>query len=202
MINKIEKYRYSSMPQENINKLFLEACDYGNLELVDFFLTGKGIENAQIEYKGYECLFKACYKKNLNILDFLLTSKKLEKHPSIDINNGNLLNIAFENHDIDTIDYLLDFRKTKRIDINKRGEVIFKSLMSNFNKNKEMIQLLLIKYNLPKTQNIIDYLDEKNRGIEEKKIVNDWFDKRDLKVALEYVFPKKDNSEKVKKLKI
>ena len=202
MINKIEKYRYASMPQENINKLFLEACQSGNLELVDFFLTGNGIKNAQIEYKKYDCIFKACYGKHLNVLDYLLTSKKLEKHPSIDINNGNLLNIAFENHDINTIDYLLDFSKSKRIDLDKRGESIFKSLMGNFTRNKDMIQLLVIKYNIKKTQNIIDYLDEKNRGIEEKKIVNDWFNKRDLKITLDYVFPKKDSHEKVKKLKI
>lgn len=202
MISKIEKYRYASMPLEKINKLFLEACKAGDLELIEYFLLDKGIKNAQIEYENYGCVFNACNEKHLKVLDYLLTSPKLEKHPSIDIMNGSLLNIAFRNHDLYMIDYLLDFSKSKRIDLEKRGEDIFKYLMSDFKNHKEMIQLLVIKYNLKKTQNITDYLDEKNRGIEEKKIVSDWFFKRDLKDTLDFVFPVKENNIKTKKLKI
>jgi hypothetical protein len=56
--------------------------------------------------------------------------------------------------------------------------MIFKSLMGNFGKNREIIKELIVTYELPKSQTIEDFLDEKNRGIEEKKTVNEWFEKR------------------------
>lgn len=92
--------------------------------------------------------------------------------------------------------------KGKRIDLKVKGDEIFKSLMSTFKQSQETIKLLIIKYNINKTQNIIDYLDEKDRGIEEKKLVNEWFEKRDLKNAMEYYYQPKQDTVKTKRLKI
>lgn len=203
MINKIDKYRYESMSQEKINEKFLEACKIGNLELVEYFLLDSKIKKANIEYKNYECVFISCREKHLNILNFLLTSEKLEKNPSINLRSGYLLTIAFQNHDLDIIDYLLDFKKRKRVDIEKNGEQILKTLMNNFQENSEMIKLLIIQYKLPKTQNITDFLDEKNNKIQEKKIINEWFSKRDLNNVLNYYLQEDSvNEKKVKKNKI
>lgn len=203
MINKIDKYRYESMPQEKINEKFLEACKIGNLELIEYFLLDSKIKKANIEYKNYECVFIACREKHLNILNFLLTSERLEKKPSINLRSGYLLTIAFQNHDLDIIDYLLDFKKRKRVDIEKNGEQILKTLMNNFQENSEMIKLLIIQYKLPKTQNITDFLNEKNYKVQEKKITNEWFDKRDLNNVLNYYLQEDAvNEKKVKKNKI
>lgn len=202
MINKIEKYRYESMPQEKINDLFLEACYSSNLELIEYFLFDKKIENAQLEYKNYLGLFNSCSSSNLNVLHFFLTSKKLTKNPSIDIGKGRLLSIASQKGNLELIEYLLTFENTKRLHLNQNNDEVFRILMSNFSKNQETIKTLVIKYDMKKTQEIIDFLDEKNRGIQEKILVNEWFEKRDLKNVLEYVFEKKEENIKTKKLKI
>lgn len=202
MIKKIDKYRYESMPKEKIDNLFIDACQSGNLELVQYFLFDKKIKNAEVEYKNYEALFKSCSSNNLELVKFFLTSKKLNKNPSIDISKGRLLSIACIEGNFEMIDYLLSFENTKRLYLNQNNDEIFKTLMTFFSTKHEIIKTLIIKYDIKKTQNIIDLLDEKNRGIEEKKIVNEWFEKRDLKNVMEYVFEKKENIIKVKKLKI
>lgn len=201
MISKIEKYRYASMPKEKINQLFLEACIQGDLERIEYFLIDKTIQNADIDHKKYEGVFDAAQYKHNEVIKFFLESKKI-KNPSVDIGNGRLINIAFATHNIDLIDYLLLLDKGKRIDLKNKGDSIFKSLMCDFKNSHETIKLLVIKYNIEKTQTIIDFLDEKNRGIEEKKLVNEWFEKRDLKNAMEYYYQPKENSVKTKRLKI
>lgn len=201
MINKIDKYRYASMPKDKINELFLEACTQGNLEKIEYFLLDEHIQNAEIHYKNYTGLFNAAqYKKN-EVVKFFLESKKI-KNPSVDVGNGRLINYAFAKHNIDLIDYLLLLDKGKRIDLKNKGEEIFKGLMSNFKENQEMIKLLVVKYNIEKTQNIIDFLAEINRNIEDKKQVNEWFEKRDLKNAMEFYYQPKEDTVKTKRLKI
>lgn len=201
MINKIDKYRYASMPKDKINELFLEACTQGNLEKIEYFLLDQHIQNAEVHYKSYTGLFNAAQYKHNEVVKFFLESKKI-KNPSVDVGNGRLINYAFAKHNIDLIDYLLLLDKGKRIDLKTKGEEIFKGLMSNFKENQEMIKLLVVKYNINKTQNIIDFLDEKNRGVEDKIQVNEWFEKRDLKNAMEFYYQPKEDTVKTKRLKI
>lgn len=90
MIDKIEKYRYASMPKEKINELFLKACIIGDLERIEYFLTDKKIQNADIHYKNYEGVFNAAQYMHNEVVKFFLENKKI-KNPSVDIGN-NLLN--------------------------------------------------------------------------------------------------------------
>lgn len=202
MISKIDKYRYASMPQEKIEKFFLQACESGNLELIQYFLWDKNIPNVSIEYNNYEGLFAACNKNHLEVVNFFLKNKKLNKNPPVDIAKGRLLRIACYQANIEMIDYLLSFENTKKLHVNQNDDEIFKSLMNLFSKRYELVQTLIVKYDMKKTQGIIDFLDQKNNGVEDKRLVNEWFEKRDLKNAMEFVFEKKEQTSKVKKFKI
>jgi hypothetical protein len=205
MISKIDKYRYASMPVEKINDAFVHACGAGNLELAKYFLFDKNIQNAQIEKCGERGIVNACSGKHNEIVKFLLEGKELTKHVSVNVNRGALLRNAVERHNKELLNYLLD-KKKKKINLEHYGDSIFISLMGNFSYHRDMIMSLIVDYELPRTQVIIDFLDEKNRGVGEKKTVNEWFEKRELMQTLQYVFnddaEKEPPKPKPKKMKI
>jgi ankyrin repeat protein len=176
MITKIDRYRYSNWPLEKINDLFVSACSRGDLELVKYLLFAPGIINAEVDYGSYKPIQSACYAKQNEIVKFLLTSKKLPKVTPINVHKGCLLRIAIETSNFEMVNYLL--KNSTKMSLSQNDDMIFKSLMGNFGKNREIIKELIVTYELPKSQTIEDFLDEKNRGIEEKKTVNEWFEKR------------------------
>lgn len=176
MITKIDRYRYSNWPVEKINELFVESCGNGNFELVKHLLFAPGIINAEVDYQNYRAIQSACYGKQNDIVKFLLTNKKLSKLTPINVHKGSLLSIAVQTNNPDMINYLL--KHSAKMSLSQNNDSIFRSLMSDFKKNKEIIKDLIVNYDLPKSQTIEEFLDEKNRWIEEKKIVNEWFERR------------------------
>lgn len=205
MISKIDKYRFESMPLEKINAAFLKACQDGNLELVKYFLFDKNIENAKIEKSGTQGVINACNGKHNDVVRFLLEGKELKSHVSVNVHRGALLSSSVRTHNTELLNYLLD-KNNKKMNLNQNNDEIFKGLMTNYHAHKEMIMSLIIDYDLPKTQGIVDFLDEINRGVVEKNQVNDWFEKRELMKTMDYVFnddaEKEPQKPKAKKLKI
>lgn len=183
MITKIDRYRYSNWPKEKINNLFVEACNNGNLELVKYLLFAPGIINAEVDYGSYKPIQSACYSKQNAIVKFLLTSKKLIKLTPINVHKGCLLRISVDNNNFEMVNYLL--KNSTKMSLSQNDDEIFKSLMSDFGRKREIIKTLIVNYDLPKSQTIEDFLNEKNRGVEEKKIVNEWFEKRTFMRDLE-----------------
>jgi hypothetical protein len=201
MLTKIDKYRYSNLPQVKINEAFCNACRTGDLELVKYLLLDKNIINAQIEHGNYIGARIACSGKHNDILKFLLEAEELKKKTPINTGKGIFLRVCVEQNNTEMMDYFL--KNNPKMNLNQNDDEIFKSLMSNFNKNKDMIKYLIVNYNLPKTQNIEDFLEEKNRGIEEKKLVNEWFQKRTLMEQLDKEFNQtKLTPTKSKKIKV
>lgn len=202
MITKIDRYRYANWPLKKINDLFVESCGNGNFELVKYLLFSPGITNAEVDYGNYKAIQSACYGKQNDIVKFLLTNKKLTKTTPINVHKGSLLRIAVDTGNFELVNYLL--KNSNKMSLSQNNDSIFISLMGDFGRKRDIIKELIVTYELPKSQIIEDFLDEKNRGVEEKRLVNEWFERRTFMKDLEKDL--KDEVEvkpiKAKKLKV
>lgn len=185
MIHKNDKLKYSQMSQEEIHQVFALACHNGNLELIQYLLSDKKIKTADLGVIGAKGLTNACLAKHEHVVRFLTQGKELTQHVSMNINKGALLKIAVLNHHTELIDYFL---RNKKMNLNQNNDEIFRALMWDFAYHKDMIIALILDYQLPKTQTIIDFLDEKNVMVEQKQLVRQWFEQRELKNTMQYVF--------------
>lgn len=157
----------------------------------------EAIKYAEYLYKGSNLYLDRKYNEFLN---FSMWSRNISRRKGIlkkwtkeqdSIVLNNILSLQEKMQILQRTNKSVNARIWRLNNLKENKNEIFRNLMNYFSTKHEFIKILIIKYDIKKTQKIIDFLDEKNHGIEEKQIVNEWFKKRDLKNVMEYVFEKK-----------
>lgn len=106
--------------QEEINKQFIEACQHGDLVLVQYCLTSPELTyHADIHAEDGCGFLHACDNGHLEVVRYLLTSPELKEHADIHEQNDVALILACQKGYLDVVQYLLTSPElTEHIDVN------------------------------------------------------------------------------------
>lgn len=193
MIQKIDKYRFKNMSQEEINEKFLEYCHEGNYDMLEYLLIYSHLK-ADISYAKYDGVYVSIRRQYNDIFKFFVENKNLEKQISLNIHNGHLLFVACQVGNYSIIDYLLN--NSKKLHLNQNNDDIFKYLIGSLTQNKTILQKLIFEYDLSYTDTIQNIVNEKNYNLEIKAMVKDWFEKRELTKSLSHYLKTDLNKQK------
>ena len=110
----MNKEQYIKMNQKELNSELLDACGWGNIDIVQFLLSSPYLkEHADINHKnndGVNALLIACSNGHLDIVQYLLTSLELTEYADIyhkDNCGWNSLMYASYNGYLDIVQYLV-----------------------------------------------------------------------------------------------
>ena len=88
MINTKDKNKYKTLTQKKLNKVFINSCQKGHLEIVKYLLTSPELkEHANIHAQDDLGFRLACNYGHLEIVKYLLTSPDLKEHADIHADN-------------------------------------------------------------------------------------------------------------------
>lgn len=180
--------------QIEVNKVFIKACQGGDLETVQYLLTNKDLKfKAEIHDNNEYALRFACANGRIDIVKYLLTSKELTDHANINADNEGALKFACMNNHTEVIKYLLtspELKKHANFDTN---------YLSNINwalqkKSHELLRFYVFDLYIEYTNEIKKLLKQKPNEQLEK-----WFKLRDLNEKLDKNLPlKKKNKNNFK----
>ena len=199
MINKKTIELYKTLTQEQLNKVFIDSCFDGHLEVVKYLLTSPDLkEHANIHANNDNGFINTCFDGHLEIVKYLLTSADLKEHADIHADNDYGFRLACENGHLEIVKYLLTSAElTEHADIHAENDEGF--ICACAQGYLEVIKYLIIDMNIDKTTHIEKYLNE-NKDNENVQQAIELFNTRDLHHQLNENI--KDNKEKVKKMKI
>ena len=160
MINKKTIELYKTLTQEQLNKVFINSCQKGHLEIVKYLLTSPDLkEHADIHADNDYGFRWACSRGQLEIVQYLLTSADLKEHADIHADNDEGFRLACANGQLEIVKYLIldmSIEKTKHIEdyLNKNQD----------NKCvKEAIELFQISQLNTKLNNDLEHKEKKNK---------------------------------------
>lgn len=189
----INKEKYHNFSLNLLNKRFIDACENGDLELVQFLVSGELKKKVNIHING-EIGFKlACKNNHLDIVSFLLTSPSIKRKPDIHIENDSPARQACVNESIDVLHYLLTSQEIKkRANIHALNNWAFKICIKN--KQKKSLEYLILNYKIKLDEELVDYVV--SNDIELKKLI----EKRDLNTRLKNHLSENNAEKKIFKL--
>ncbi len=198
----IDRDKYRSMSQEELNSELLNACDNGDLEIISYVLTSPELNiHANIHYSEGLALFCGINQENLEVVKYLLSSSELKEHASIQNKNNQALGISCYLANFELVKFLLSAPELKEhADFFAEKAHFFKLCCEQ--ESYEIIHYLIFEYNLEKTEDIQQYLNaypSPSWTFLDK--VRDMFEMRDFKVKLENSLEEKNNTDN-KKIKI
>ena len=160
MINKKTIELYKTLTQEQLNKVFIDSCYEGRLEVVKYLLTSPDLkEHADIHAQDDYGFRTACVNGHLEVVKYLLTSPELKEHADIHADNDYGFRLACANGQLEIVKFLIldmSIEKTKHIEdyLNK----------SQDNKCvKEAIELFKIRQFNQKLNNDLEHKEKKNK---------------------------------------
>lgn len=75
--------KFKDLDQKDLDKEFVEACKYGNLEIVKYLLTSPELKKHANLYASDDSGFKnACHNGHLDIIEYIITSDELKDYPN------------------------------------------------------------------------------------------------------------------------
>ena len=199
MINQELKEKYKKLNKEELNEQFIDVCENGQLEVVQYLLTSAELkEHAEIHARSYLGFRIACRCGHLEVVQYLLTSPELNEHADIHASNNLGFIWACENGHLEVVKYLLTSAElTEHVDIHASNDEGF--ICACRYGRLEVIKYLIIDMNIEKTIHIETYLNE-NKDNENVQQAIELFNTRELHQKLNENI--KDNKEKVRKIKI
>ena len=85
MINTKDKNKYKTLTLKQLNKVFIDSCQKGHLEIVKYLLTSPDLkEHANIHADNDYGFRWACEKGHLEIVKFLILDMSIEKTKHIE----------------------------------------------------------------------------------------------------------------------
>ena len=85
MINTKDKNKYKTLTQKQLNKVFIDSCAYGHLEIVKYLLTSADLkEHADIHADNDYGFRLACANGQLEIVKYLILDMSIEKTKHIE----------------------------------------------------------------------------------------------------------------------
>ena len=199
MINTKDKNKYKTLTPEQLNEVFINSCQKGHLEIVQYLLTSADLkEHANIHADNDLGFRLACENGYLELVKYLLTSPDLKEHADIHADNDYGFRLACARGQLEVVKYLLTSPNLKEhADIHANNDSGFR-LTCNY-EQLEIVKFLIIDMNIEKTNYIEKYLTEKTDNKTVQQAI-ELFNTRDLHHQLNENI--KDNKEKVKKVKI
>ena len=80
MINTKDKNKYKTLTPKQLNKIFIDSCENGYLEVVKYLLTSPDLkEHADIHSDNDSGFRLACRNGQLEIVKFLILDMSIEK---------------------------------------------------------------------------------------------------------------------------
>jgi ankyrin repeat protein len=175
---------YKDLSQEEIDKSFLLACKYGQLEKVKYLLTSPEIFiHADINLKymnthSYPLIY-AAKAGHLDVVKYLLEQPNID----IQINNGASFGYACHQGQLEIAKYLLSNIKYKNsIDLNEVIEYGFSNALAS--KQNSVLEYLIFELNIERSGYIKDYLEQYSDN-DFKNYIEGLFNKREMKEFLE-----------------
>ena len=160
MINTKDKNKYKTLTQKQLNKVFIDSCENGHLEVVKYLLTSHDLkEHADIHAKNDYGFRLACVNGHLEIVQYLLTSAELKEHADIQAqDNLGFRWACFDGH-LELVKYLIldmSIEKTKHIEDYLNENQDNKCV-------KEAIKLFKIREFNQKLNNDLENKEKKNK---------------------------------------
>lgn len=86
---------YPNLSKKNLNKAFLNACEYGHFDIIKYLLTSPDINpHPYINANQGQPLSLACIYGDIKIIEYLLTSPELKEHANIHEFDDSALRMA------------------------------------------------------------------------------------------------------------
>ena len=160
MINTKDNNKYKTLTQKQLNKVFIDSCENGHLEVVKYLLTSPELtEHADIHAQDDLGFRLACANGHLEIVKYLLTSADLKEHANIHAQDDLGFRWACFYGHLELVKYLIldmSIEKTKHIEdyLNKNQD----------NKCvKEAIELFKIREFNQKLNANLEHKEKKNK---------------------------------------
>lgn len=163
-LGKIQNY-ISKQRGGNYSYLLVEACQVGDINIVNYLLELGDNNTIDVHYKGESSLYKAFHHKHYDIADLLLNLKQ-NRTPNVNADDGKLLYELCENNNKEGLRILLNACKNNNLNINlnARNGGPFEILC--INGYDDMIQMLL-KYKTYNNKNNLDVSINQLKGLKE-----------------------------------
>ena len=85
MINQELKEKYKKLNQEQLNKVFINSCYQGHLDVVKYLLTSPELtEHADIHARSDLGFIWACIHRHLEVIKYLIIDMNIEKTTQIE----------------------------------------------------------------------------------------------------------------------
>ena len=85
MINTKDKNKYKTLTQKQLNKVFIDSCQKGHLEIVKYLLTSPDLkEHANIHANNDYGFRLACANGHLELVKYLILDMSIEKTKHIE----------------------------------------------------------------------------------------------------------------------
>ena len=85
MINTKDKNKYKTLTPEQLNKVFINSCQKGHLEIVKYLLTSPDLkEHANIHAQDDSGFRLACFDGHLEVVKYLILDMSIEKTKTIE----------------------------------------------------------------------------------------------------------------------
>ena len=80
MINTKDKNKYKTLTPKQLNKVFIDSCENGYLEVVKYLLTSPDLkEHADIHARSDDGFRSACRNGHLEVIKYLIIDMNIEK---------------------------------------------------------------------------------------------------------------------------
>ena len=133
MIKTKDKNKYKTLTQEQLNKVFIDSCENGYLEVVKYLLTSPDLkEHADIHADNDNGFIDSCVNGYLEVVKYLLTSPELTEHADIHAKYDLGFKWACRDGHLEVIKYLI-------IDMNIDKTNYIEEYL-NENKDKKYVQ--------------------------------------------------------------
>jgi ankyrin repeat protein len=159
---KIDTNTLLNHDQTQINTVFINACDKGDLELVKFVLHDSRLKfkaepvNTYVSSEPVSGFYLACKSGYLDIVQYLLNSKEIEIHPDINGDNGQALKNACSEGHFEIVKYLLCGKELKT-----KAKFFPSALIAASNKGHlDIVKYLLTDPKVNKDVNVSFYNNE------------------------------------------
>ena len=159
---KIDTSTILNHDQTQINTVFINACNKGDLELVKFVLHDSRLKFKAEPVKTYVSseplsgFYLACKNGHLDIVKYLLNSKEIRIHPDINGDNGQALKNACSEGHFEIVKYLLNGE-----DLKAHAKFFPSALIAASNKGHfDIVKYLLTDTKVNEYVDVSSYNDE------------------------------------------
>ncbi len=198
MINTKDKNKYKTLTPKQLNKVFINSCQKGHLEIVQYLLTSPDLkEHANIHADNDLGFRLACENGYLEVVKYLLTSPDLKEHADIHADNDYGFRLACARGQLEVVKYLLTSPNLKEhADIHANNDSGFR-LTCNYGQ-LEIVKFLILDMSIEKTKYIKHYLKEN----QDNKCVKEAIELFKIREFNQKLNNDLENKEKKNKLKI